>query len=186
MRIINVDATALLGTKYPFAMFLELQLTIPTYLATCRDSIDWNGHTWIGGKALGVDEISEQSGEVVGLRYSLSGVPSDMISIALSEPIKGKAAIAYLAIMYPDTQAIADVFQIWSGTLDQMPVTEQDESATVSVSAEHLGISFARPKGIMYSDAEQQRLYPGDRCLEFLASQAQHQDVWPAASFFRQ
>jgi hypothetical protein len=156
------------------------------YLATCRDNIDYGGHTYIGGKQTMVDELRDQSGEVVGLRFGLSGVPSTAIALALTEPVQGRFARLSLAFMTKDAQTIVDVIELWTGTLDQMPISESSGTATVYVTAEHRGMTFARPKGVLYSHTEQVRLYSGDRCLEFLVSQAQHQDVWPAASYFKQ
>lgn len=186
MRTISAPGAALLGGQWTLALLIELQLTVPVYLATCRDSIVWAGNTYVGGKQTAVSELKDAGGEIVGLRFGLSGVPSSMIAIALAEPIQGKLARLSLAMMTPTTQAITDVIELWTGTLDQMPITESGDFATVNVTAEHRGMTYSRPKGILYSDAEQQRLFVGDKSLEFLASQAQHQDVWPAASYFKQ
>ena len=57
---------------------------------------------------------------------------------------------------------------------------------TVSVTAEHIAVAMSRPKGARYTDADQRRLFPGDRALEYIVSQATHQDVWPSAAFFKQ
>ena len=185
MRAIAGPAAALLGGSYALAVLIELDLTVPIYWATCRDNLDWNGKTYLGGRQGGVNEIKDQGGEVLGLSFSISGVPSDLIAIALSEPIQGKRASISLAIMEPVRQQIVDVIPLWTGDLDQMPISESGGTATIAVTAEHRGIVFARPKGVMYSDADQQRLHPGDRCLEFLTSQSAHQDIWPAAAWFR-
>lgn len=185
MRTVSAPGVALLGGKWSLALLIELQLTVPVYLATCRDSIDYGGHTYVGGKQTAVGELKDAGGEIVGLRFGLSGVPASMIAIALAEPIQGKLARLSLAMMAPGTGAITDVLLLWTGTLDQMPISESGDLATINVTAEHRGMTYSRPKGILYSDAEQQRLFPGDKSLEFLASQAQHVDVWPASTYFR-
>lgn len=186
MRTLTAQGRALLGTQFALAVLVEMQTTVPMFVATCRDDIDWNGHTYLGGRQASVDQIREQGGEVIGLSFTLSGVPSELIAVALAEPIQGRIAMVSLALMEPANQKIVEVIELWTGTLDQMPIKEENNMATITVTAEHRGITFARAKGRLYSDAEQQRAFPYDRCLEFLASQAAHQDVWPAASFFRQ
>jgi len=186
MRTLSAPGALLLGHQFSVALLIEMRLSATIYWATCRDDIPWGGHTYLGGRQGGIEPVKDQAGEVVGLTFVLPGVPSDLIAIALAEPIQGKVAIISLALMEPVGQQITDVIEIWTGTLDQMPIKEEGTSATINVTAEHRGITYARPKGIMYSDYEQQRLYPGDRCLEFLNAQAQHQDVWPAASYFKQ
>lgn len=186
MRTLAAPAQALLGGTYALAVLIELDLTAPIYWATCRDDIDWNGNRYLGGRQGGVAEIKDQGGEVLGLSFSISGVPADMIALALAEPIQGHRAVITLALMEPVRQQIVDTIQLWTGDLDQMPIQESGGTATISVTAEHRGIVFARPKGTMYTDADQQRLHPGDKCLEFLTAQSAHADIWPAASFWRQ
>lgn len=186
MRTLTAPAALLLGTSYSLAVLIEMDLVSPIYIATCRDTLDWGGNSYLGGTQTGVEQIKDQGGEVVGLSFAMSGVPSDLIAVALAATIQGKTAKVSMAIMRPEDQVIVDVIELWTGTLDQMPIKEDQGTATISVTAEHRGITYARAKGLLYSDYEQQRLFPGDKCLEFLVAQAQHQDVWPAASFFKQ
>lgn len=186
MKTLAAPAAALLGHRLALAQLVEMDLTAPLYVTTARDNITHGGKTYIGGRQTAIDAIKDQGGEIAGLAFQLSGVPSDMLAVALAEPIQGKAVRVFTCIMDPDSQAIVDVQPAWAGTLDQMPISEGQDSAVITVTAEHRGITFARAKGLRYADGDQQRLYPGDRCLEFLIAQATHADVWPAAAFFRQ
>ncbi len=185
MRTIAAPAAALLGNRLALCLLIEMQLTATLRVATCGVDIDWGGNTFIGGRIAGVEPIREQGGEIVGVTFSLGGVRTEDLALALGEVVQGKVARVWTALMDPETQAIADVVLTWVGTLDQMSVRE-DAGASISVTAEHRGITFSRAKTIRYSDADQQRKFPGDRCLEYLVSQSQHQDIWPAAAFFRQ
>ena len=188
MRTLSGAGSALLGNRFAIALLVELQLTQPVRVSTSRDSIEWpvgSGKVFIGGKQTGVDTISEQGGEVRGMAFTLSGVPTEYLSIALSEPIQGKVVVVWWCLMNPDTHAIVDVLELWRGTLDTMPISQGPQTGTIKVTAEHRGITFRRPRGTRYTDADQKRLAPGDRSLEFIVAQAQHQDVWPSAAFFR-
>lgn len=188
MRSIGGSAQAVLdGGAAPVVLFVHMALSSPLRLNTSAVNIDWNGNTWAGAGALGaVEEVADASGEFKGLRFSLSGVPTALLSVALAEPIRNKACTLWLGILDPATHAVLDAPQVWAGTLDQMPITQTGDTCTLAVTAEHAGATFARPKPLRYTDADQQRLYPGDTCLRFVVSQANHQDAWPAASFFRQ
>lgn len=186
MKTLAAPATAVLGKRLALAQLVFMDLTAPLYVSTSRDSILWGGNLYVGGRQTAIDPIKDQGGEIQGLSFQLSGVPNDLLAIALAEPIQGKAVRVYTAIMDPDTQAILDVQQSWAGTLDQMPISQGIETSVITVTAEHRGISFARPKGLRYTDGDQQQLHPGDLSLEFIVTQASHQDVWPAAAFFRQ
>lgn len=188
MRTLTAEAAAVLsGAHVPVALLVEMLLTAALRLNTSPVNIAWNGHEWIGAGALGsIDEVADVAGEQHALRFTLSGVPSDLLAVALAEPIRGKACTVRLAVLHPDTHAVLDVPLAWAGTLDQMAITQQPgNTCSVSVTAEHAGAAYARPKPLRYTDADQQRLYPGDTSLRFVVSQSQHQDVWPAASYFR-
>lgn len=186
MRTLSSGGSALLGVKSTLALLIEMQLTTPIYLTTAIIDIDYAGNTYVGGRGVDVEVVKDQGGELQQLRFSLSGVPSSYIALALSEPIQGKVVKVSTALMDPANDSILDVMPLWSGTLDQMPIKHGAEFSVISVTAESRGVSFSRPKGVRYTDSEQARLYSGDHCLEFLVSQAAHQDTWPSASFFKQ
>lgn len=185
MRTIAAPAAATFGKALALAQLVKMDLTSALCVATCRDSIDWNGNTFIGGRQTSIAPIRDQGGTVAGLSFTLSGIPTALLAIALSEPIQGKTVTVWDALMDPDTQALLDVVQVWRGTLDVMPISVGPQTSTITVQAEHRGITFARPRGIRYVDSDQQALFPGDRCLEFLVAQSTHADTWPAAAFFQ-
>lgn len=186
MRTLSSAGAAQLGGRSALTLLIEMQLSTPLYVATSAIDIEWDGNTYIGGRGVSVEVVRDQGGELQQLRFSLSGVPSEAVALALAEPIQGKRVIVSTALMDADTQAIVDVMRLWTGTLDQMPIRHGPETSVVSVTAEHRGVAFARPKGVRYSDAEQRRVFSGDRALEYLVAQATHQDVWPSAAFFKQ
>lgn len=186
MRTLSVEGAALLGVGLVQATLVELQLEEPVYMTDAPIDLVHDGITWLGGRQVAVDKIIDQGGEVQALKFSLSGVPSENIALALGTPIQGKPVRAYLALMEPVSQAIVDVVPLWAGTLDQMPIRHGAETSTISVTAEHIAIGMARPKGSRYTDADQRRLHGGDRALEFIVAQATHQDVWPSAAYFKQ
>lgn len=187
MRTLTPAASAVLGGRWALAQFIALDLQGgPIRVTTAGVDIDWNGDTYLGRKMVGAESIKDQGGEVQGLTFTLSGVPSELLSIALQEPIQGKPARVSTVLLDADSHAILDVVQTWAGTCDRMPIQQTSQTATISVTCEHRGITFARSKGLRYTDGDQQRLFPGDKCLQFIMSQTQHQDIWPAAAFFRQ
>jgi hypothetical protein len=92
-----------------------------------------------------------------------------------------------LAVLSATTHALLDVVPLWAGRMATMDL-QQDPSgltAAVKLTAEHRGVLFSRAKPLRYTDADQQKLFFGDKCLEYLVSQASHQDIWPAASYFQ-
>lgn len=172
----------------PIVLFVEMQLAAPLYLNISSWDIEWAGQTWLGTKNFGaIEPITQTTTDTQGLRFQLSGVPSDLIAIALAEPpVQGKACNIYVGIMDPDSYALMDITLEWAGRLDTMTVREDSGGAVIQVTAEHVGIDLLRAAPTRYTDADQQRLHPGDKGLEFVNDSAAQEIVWPAASFFRQ
>jgi hypothetical protein len=65
-----------------------------------------------------------------------------------------------------------------------MSIVEAEKASLIQVTAEHIGIDLLRPSGLLYSNQDQQRLYPGDKSWEFVIDQSEQTIVFPAASYF--
>jgi len=186
VRSIPATPASWLGTRVGLALLVEMSFASGTVYATSAPiDIEHGGATYLGGRQVAVEEVKDQGGEVQGLKFSLSGVPSEVVSLALTEELQGRRVVLRAALLDPDSQAIGAVLQLWTGTMDQMPVRHGPDSSTITVTAEHRGLAFARPKPLRYSDSDQRRLFPGDRALEYLVAQAQHTDIWPSAEYFK-
>jgi hypothetical protein len=179
-------ALAVLGNNLAAAVFVEMRLATPIYMCNAAIDIEAEGKTWIGVEQMQVQEVSESSGQVDQMQFTLPAVPNDYLSLALSTTIRSKTVVLYLGIFSPDTQEVLQLLRLWSGQLDQMPVKFGPETASITVTAEHRAVAYARPKPSRYTDAEQRRLHAGDKCLQYLISQSQAQDIWPSADWFKQ
>lgn len=187
MRTIAPAAGAALAAQVPMLAYLLDMFFVSTVRMTNTPfAIRFLGNDYLGvGNFGSVDEVDDSPGEYKPLRFTLSGVNNETLAIALNENISNVAMQLRMAVLEPTTQSVLDAPLVWSGTLDQMPIQFGKETSTISVTAEHRGATYARPKPLRYTDVDQQRLYPGDTSLRFVASQANHQDIWPAASFFK-
>jgi len=153
---------------------------------TSRTDIVHDGVTYYGSGLVGqISEVVDKAREMSGIQVSVNGIDPSIIAIALGQQVRGKQMWMHLAVLDAVTHAVLDVDQIWAGQVSTMPISFQGNAAAITVVAEHRGVLFSRPRALRYTDADQQRLYPGDRCLEFLVSQSQTQDVWPAAAYFK-
>lgn len=189
MRIISSEAAALLsaGGTLPVMAMVDMQLTDPLRLCSWDCDVEVGAELYKAAGPLGsIEPVEDSPGEFKPLRFAMSGIASDRLAIALTEPIRNKACTVRFGLLDPESHAVVDTPVFWAGALDQMPVSHQNGSLTVAVTAEHRGTTFSRPKPLRYTDADQQRLHPGDTCMRFRVSQSQHQDVWPAAAFFEQ
>lgn len=196
MRPFNAAATAALNSG---TVGLLLLLTINTFpvirLNSSRITLEYGGNAYLGAGNLGtIEALSEKTGGLDGLRFQLNALPADVLSLALSDDIRGVATTLQVAVRNTSTGAVLDAVQLFSGTMDQMPIAYQPPKpkegtpaqAGISATAIHRGETFARPKPLRNTDVDQQKLYPGDTSRRFVVSQSQQQLVWPAASFFRQ
>ena len=83
--------------------------------------------TWTGAGALGsIEPISEGLNlEARGVRLSLSGIPTSLVSAALSEPVQGRRLRLWLALFSTTTGAIlADPVLEWDGRIDTMQIVD--------------------------------------------------------------
>jgi hypothetical protein len=187
MRTLSAPALAVIaGRVVPMAVLVEMDLTSSLYLNSANIDLALNGTTYLGTKGLGkIEAIRETPAEVAQLKFEISGVPSAQIALALAEPVQGKAGRIKFAIFDPATYQIVDTRLRWSGKLDVMTISDGPTMATISVTAEHAGIDLLRPVSSIYSNAEQQRLAPGDLFCQYVSDQAEQRIVWPAASWGR-
>jgi hypothetical protein len=160
----------------------------PVYLCSAGYNIVWDSKTWFGVGQLGtIDEVVDNiSGEVVGLSFTLSGIPSINLSYALLEPYQGRQCNVYIGFLaLPNHTLIIDPVLEWSGNLDQMLLQDNDNTGLIKVTAENELIDFSRPRPIMWTNEEQQKRYPGDKGLEYSAQMAERPLTWPSAEYYR-
>jgi hypothetical protein len=151
-------------------------------------NLTWNGYTWQGVGQLGqVEEVKEAEGsEVSGLAFTLSGVPSALIALALGENYQRRVVNVYVGFLDLPTHAVlADPVLEWSGLLDTMAVVDEGGTSTIRVTAENELYDFARPSPLYWTDEDQRKLFPGDTGLRFAKQLNDRPIVWPAAEFFR-
>lgn len=185
----NLDSSTLAALAAAnVQMFILVELDFDAgrvYLCDLPFSVVWNGNTYLGSAAIGsVEPITETDAEARGIAFTLSAVPSANISTALGEEVQGRKALVRLAIVDGTTLRVDPC--AWQGVMDVMTLDDNGQQPVIRVTAEHQAIAWQQPSGAMFSDAEQQARYPGDKAFEFAAQIAEATIVWPSAAFFRQ
>jgi hypothetical protein len=143
-------------------------------------TITWGGYDWLGvgtfGDISGLTESAELERKTV--TYTLRGVPNDLISVVLGENYQGRTDRVYIAFFNTTTyQMVADPHLLHSGLMDVTAIKESS-TCTITVTSESRIASWSRPVVRRYTDAEQQRRFPGDKGLEFISQAAQKEIVW--------
>jgi hypothetical protein len=138
--------------------------------------LSYGGHTWTGsGNLLNISEVQEASDlSVRGANITLSGMTSEVVSLAITEPYQGRVCNIYFGIT-SDTTALTQVF---SGYMDQMNIQENPDTATIELTVENKLIDLERPRVARYTSAYQKSVYPGDLGLDFIEDLQDKEIVW--------
>lgn len=164
----------------PFLLF-EAEFTSGTIRVwSGYGDLSWNSQTWTGVGTLGsVSAIGESSDiRANGITVMLSGVPSDMISLALGESRQGKIGRVYMGFMDSSNAVISDPYLAFEGRLDVPSIREDGDTSTITIAYESRLIDLQRSREIRYTHEEQIRLYPDDLGLEYVASLQEADILW--------
>ena len=162
-----------------------------------------DGTEWVGlGQLLNISSIEETSEmSVKGASISLSGIPSDLLSLALSEPYQGRIAKIYFGtfqqgsilqessyyILLQDGSRInledmsANLNELFSGYMDQMNIEEAGETATIEMMVENKLIDLERARVARFTSGYQKSVYPGDLGMDFIEDLQDKKISWGRA-----
>lgn len=166
-----------------------------------------NGETYTGaGHLLSVSDYQEkQRLEAIGMTFTLSGISSSIMSIALGDDYQGRPCTLYFGVIpmlensniNTEADAILQAedgssittettggivtYTQFSGFMDVMQISEGGDTCSISVSAESKAIILSRVKERRYTDADQRSQYPDDKGLEFVTLMQDKEVIWRAA-----
>jgi len=149
-----------------------------------------DGTEWAGaGTLLNISTVEETSELAVkGATITLTGIPSEIISLALSQPYQGRVCNIYFGtfttgnilqensdyILLQDgtrieVQSTSQGFNsIFSGYMDQMNIAEGADTSTIELSVENKLIDLERARVARFTSGYQKSIYPGDLGLDFV------------------
>lgn len=181
-------------TSGAFRPFFAINATLDSTdlrLWTGLGDLSISGATYTGvGEFLSISDLEEASDiSVKGLTLTLSGIPSDLISLALNTPYQGRELSMFFGvtdlqrvfllqesgsfllletddrIIVGDDDAPAQMFR---GFIDTMTIEEGAETATIGVSVENRLIDLERVRVFRYTDQSQKAIHPNDKGFEFV------------------
>lgn len=177
----SAASAALTASNVKLALLFQADFDSGTTRAwTGLGDLSWNSQTWYGtGNYLTIGGIEETNEiKATGTTVTLSGIPSELVSIALSEDYQGRAMTIWLALFDSSNAIISDPIQVLSGRMDIMEIQEGGETATISVSVENRLIDLERPRVRRYTNEDQKIDYPNDKGFEFVPSIQEKQIIW--------
>ncbi len=183
-------------------------LSEPLYFWTGLGDTTIDGITYIGtGNLMQISNIQETAEiQAAGATLTLSGIPADMLSLALSVPYQGRIGKIKFGLIDADnnllqletafnmllesgidiglenpeqSNVLVDMFV---GYMDQMNIDESPDTATISLSLESKLLDLDKPVIRRYNNESQKALFPNDKAFEFL-NDLQGKDLsWGRAS----
>lgn len=141
----------------------------------------FNAETYNGvGHFLGVDQIEEtQELRAAASKFRLAGIPSGLLSIALAEPYQNRPIALWFAFLDKETKAlIADPCLVFKGKMDLMEISEDGETAEITINAESDLIDLRTIRERKYTPEDQKAIYPDDLGLDFVPSIQDVQITW--------
>lgn len=132
--------------------------------------ITFNSEVYTGsGDLIKMNSVEEtQSLSANNVAFELSGIPSSLVSIALSEDYQGRIITAWFGVLDNNGAIIADPYQIFSGYMDVMNIQDDGETATITVNSESELIILRESRERRYTPEDQKQDYPLDLGLDFV------------------
>jgi len=185
-----------------FAVQLMLD-TQPLYFWTGLGDLTIDGITYVGtGQFLAISEM-EETAEIAakGAVITLSGIPSELLSLAISTPYQGRLCKILFGAINANKQYLKQengdfvlteaggridvtdgddtpAINLFTGYIDKMDIDEGPETSTIAMSIESRLIDLERPRIFRFSDQNQKTRYPTDKGLEFVEDLQDKQFNW--------
>jgi hypothetical protein len=162
----------------------------------------YNGVTFEGGGNLVSVSPYEETQELQakGMVFTLSGVPTNLISIAESENYQSRPMRLYLALVDITSSIeledgtgvlllegggkiklesrVNSIYRLFSGFMDTMTIQDDANGATIQLSCESVASILKRSKTRRYTAEDQKSRFPDDLGLDFIAQLQDKELIW--------
>jgi len=168
---------------YPFFAVELLFDEAPLRMWTGVGTLSYDGNDWVGsGNLLTVSSVEETSDIAVkGATLTLSGVPSEVISLAITSAYQGRVCNIYLG-MFDTVLDTHSLTQLFAGYMDQMNISEGPETSTIELKVENKLIDLERSRVARFTSGYQKSKFPNDLGLDFVESLQDRPIAWGKAS----
>jgi hypothetical protein len=147
--------------------------------------ISFDAVNYLGlGDLTSMSAAKEEAGvKASGFTVGISGIKSSIVSLLLSEPYLNRPAYVHYTLLDADDKIITgNPVLLFRGKMNNVS-GDQGAKASFSVELKSRFADWERPRKIRYTDAEQQKIHPGDKGMEFIAQLSQAKLIWPRAAY---
>ena len=169
----NVHSNTLTALSAPLVrpiLLVKLELNPIATFWSGVGNLSWSGDIYEGAGGLAkITSIKEQSLlQATGTKFELNGIPLKNLNIALAAEYQDKIAKIWLALTNDTLNIIGNPVLLFLGRMDIMNISEDGQTASISVTVENRLMDLERPRVRFYTDADQKERYPADKGLEFV------------------
>jgi len=128
---------------------------------------------------LGAASRAEEGSELrpYGITLELSGIPPELISLALGEHYQGRDLRLWACLLDATPALVGQPLLLFRGKMNTMGI-ELGERATIQVTAQSRLVDWDRPRIRRYTNEDQQAEYPGDKGFEFVTQMETKELIW--------
>ncbi len=162
------------------------------------------GETYVGsGNMIQISSVDESMDiSAKGATLTLSGLPSNLLSLALSEPYQGRKCKIFFGLKDNASQFLqaengdflqtesgayfdltvgepeAVMTEIFTGFMDQMNIEEAADTSTIALYVESRLIDLQKARERRYTSESQKSRFPNDRGFEFVEDLQRKRFQW--------
>jgi len=180
MRALTAQLDAALQAEHTAAVVLvALYFSTPVYVHSGVGDLSYNGNLYKGVGQLGRIETIEESVELKagGVTLTLSGVPNDLVAVALTETYQNAVCKIFIAALDANHQLVPDPEIIHAGRVDDMAIAV-GKQGTITLRTRDKLTDWDRPRVERYNHADQQAKVPGDKGLEYTEAMVDRTLTW--------
>ena len=119
----------------------------------------------------GLDEVGDLSAKTAAIY--MSGIPSDLIALALTEPYQRRPA----RILFGVTDS-GEYVEIFAGIMNTMNVEDSGETSRIELTIESKLLELERSRNRRYTHENQQARYAGDTFFSYVTDLQDREIVW--------
>ena len=184
MLQLTTQVAAAIAGDHDYCHLIRLELANNTIirLTDAGFDINWNGETFdANGLLLGMDApkftIDIRVGEI---SLAFTAADQSMVALLLGSNQINRYVYVYRAYLNSQGQVIPDPILLHTWLITSFDVSDSKGSAQITVSMASEWADFEKPAGRRSTDASQQRIYPGDKGMEY-AGQVKKDLKWGGA-----
>ena len=142
-------------------------------------NVGHEGETYTGVGNLGAISTVPEGAELqsYAVELTLSGIPSDLVTLALADQYQGREARLFLALLDEGHRLIGVPMLVFRGQMDTLDI-ELGKTATLTLIVQNRLADWERPRLRRYTHEDQQSEFPGDRGFEFVPQMAEKSIYW--------